>query len=134
MKSKFHPSMIRDAKAAADVLGASPLAKKLKANGVTPSAMATAARDLSDLETAVHAAEAAVVQARDALAQRANEFADFWSAYQNLVRAMTRNEAVRQAHGVSSAGVRKGPRFHRAPKTEPAATPPTPAPSKTGNA
>ncbi len=125
-KTKFRQKMISDALKAEETLGTSPLAPKLKAHGITPALMATAARELTELHTQLSIARAALAQASAALAERAAEFAQQWSSYSNLVRGMTTDEALRFAHGVASPGVNKGPRFHRAPRVQPA---PAPAPA-----
>ena len=68
-------------------------------------------------------------QATAELGARAREAALTFSAYSNLVRALTNDEGLRRKHGVKTPGHRKGPLFHRPRKTadaslgSPAATP-----------
>ncbi len=123
MSNRSKASMISDALRAAEKLGSSPLAKALKANGVTPASMTKAAEKLQELVTRAAVAKAAFAEAIAELAKGSKEFATMWSSYSSLVRALTTDVAVRAAHGVASPGRAKGPRFHRAAQTTPAITP-----------
>jgi hypothetical protein len=115
---KFRKSMVSDALKAADALGSSPVASKLKPHGYTPASMTTDARELTELHIRVLAAKAALVQASAALSARGGEFAQKWASFSNLVRGLTSDEALRNALGVQSPGTRKGPLFRRGPRAK----------------
>ena len=115
--STFHPSMISAALQSAEAMRDTPLAARLKANGFTPARMEKDAAELSALQTQALAARNAAVQATAELGARAREAALTFSAYSNLVRALTNDEGLRRKHGVKTPGHRKGPLFHRSRKT-----------------
>ena len=116
--SKFRPEMITLALQAAEAMRASPLASKLKANGLHPAIMQTEAEALSALRTAAVVAKNAAVQATADLSARAEEFATRYASYCNLVRGLTTDPGLRRTHGVKSPGVRKGPMFRRGPRAK----------------
>jgi hypothetical protein len=112
-KAVFRKSMVPSALLAEVAMQSTPLARKLKANGFTPAVMAKEAEDLSALHTKLQVTKTAMMEASAALAARSEAFAQLWATYSNLVRAFTKDVALRRKHGVTSPGVRKGPMFRR---------------------
>ncbi len=112
-KTVFRKYMVPSASLAEAAMRTSPLAAKLKVNGFTPAIMAKEAAELTALHTNVQVAKAAMLQASAELAARSEAFTQIWAMYSSLVRAFTRDTALRRKHGVTSPGVRKGPMFRR---------------------
>ncbi len=114
MTNRLKATMISDALAPAERLGSSSLAKDLEAQGMTPASMTAAAEKLQELRTRADVAKSAFAEAIAELAKVTKEFVTMWASYSNLIRGLTTDVALRAAHGGSTPGRTKRPRFHRA--------------------